>query len=224
MVDQAIEVIRKRVDKLGTSEPIIAPSGNDRILVQIPGLDTGEARETREQLRKVAKLEISHGAPQPATAIIAGSAPPDPAYKIETYKGMEREANRWRNGFLVRKKADIPGDLVSGAFATFDQQGLGRQSSLHKTGADLFGKLTAAECRSAIAIVLDGVCSVSPGNSGADLRRISRDHGTLHRIASAKPLQCSSRTRLPLRWRLKMSGAAPQRWVQTRSTAGLYPD
>src|SRR5436190_9015293 len=34
MVDQAVEVIRKRVDTLGTSEPVITPSGSDRILVQ----------------------------------------------------------------------------------------------------------------------------------------------------------------------------------------------
>lgn len=36
MLDQAKEVIRKRVDSMGTSEPLIAPQGTDRILVQIP--------------------------------------------------------------------------------------------------------------------------------------------------------------------------------------------
>ena len=40
MLDQAVEVIRKRVDQFGVSEPVISPVGNDRILVQIPGLDT----------------------------------------------------------------------------------------------------------------------------------------------------------------------------------------
>ena len=42
MVEQAIEAIRKRVDQFGVSEPIITPQGNDRILVQIPGLDAAE--------------------------------------------------------------------------------------------------------------------------------------------------------------------------------------
>ena len=57
MVDQAIEAIRKRVDRFGVSEPIITPQGNDRILVQIPGLDAaniqGGARPTftRSQAR-----------------------------------------------------------------------------------------------------------------------------------------------------------------------------
>ncbi|MFL6568995.1 MAG: protein translocase subunit SecDF, partial [Chthoniobacterales bacterium] len=40
MLDQAVEVIRTRVDYFGGGEPIISPVGNDRILVQIPGLDT----------------------------------------------------------------------------------------------------------------------------------------------------------------------------------------
>ena len=54
MVDQAVEVIRKRVDELGTSEPVITPAGEDRILVQIPGLDPQRLDETRAQLKKVA--------------------------------------------------------------------------------------------------------------------------------------------------------------------------
>src|SRR5207237_9573057 len=56
MLDQAVEVIRKRVDVIGVSEPVISPVGNDRILVQIPGLDTAEIQEVREQLARVAKL------------------------------------------------------------------------------------------------------------------------------------------------------------------------
>src|SRR5438309_9364440 len=58
MLDQAVEVIRKRVDYFGASEPIISPVGNDRILVQIPGLDTAKIQEARDQLSRVAKLEF----------------------------------------------------------------------------------------------------------------------------------------------------------------------
>ena len=42
MLEQAVEVIRKRVDYFGGGEPVISPVGNDRILVQIPGLGSGE--------------------------------------------------------------------------------------------------------------------------------------------------------------------------------------
>ncbi len=58
MLDQAVEVIRKRIDVFGVSEPIISPVANDRILVQIPGLDTAKIQEARDQLSRVAKLEF----------------------------------------------------------------------------------------------------------------------------------------------------------------------
>ena len=58
LLDQAVEVIRKRVDYFGGGEPIISPVGQDRILVQIPGLDTAKIQEARDQLSRVAKLEF----------------------------------------------------------------------------------------------------------------------------------------------------------------------
>jgi len=58
LLDQAVEVIRKRVDYFGAREPIISPVGQDRILVQIPGLDTANIQEARAQLSRVAKLEF----------------------------------------------------------------------------------------------------------------------------------------------------------------------
>src|SRR5437899_8123305 len=58
MLDQAVEVIRKRVDYFGGGEPIISPVGSDRILVQIPGLDTAKIQEARDQLSRVPKREF----------------------------------------------------------------------------------------------------------------------------------------------------------------------
>jgi SecD/SecF fusion protein len=57
-LEQAVEVIRKRVDEFGVSEPIITPQGNDRILVQIPGLNPVQIATARQQLEQVAKLEF----------------------------------------------------------------------------------------------------------------------------------------------------------------------
>jgi SecD/SecF fusion protein len=113
MVDQAVEVIRKRVDQLGTSEPVITPSGVDRILVQIPGLDTAKLAQTRDQLKQVAKLEFRMVHPN-SEAIIAGQMPPDPAYKLETYKDV-RNGKEITEQLLIKKRIDIPGDMVSGA-------------------------------------------------------------------------------------------------------------
>src|SRR5438093_13355628 len=47
MLEQAAEVIRKRIDSLGVSEPVIIPEGEDRILVQIAGLDKEKSEAAR---------------------------------------------------------------------------------------------------------------------------------------------------------------------------------
>ena len=96
MVDQAIEAIRKRVDRFGVSEPIITPQGNDRILVQIPGLDAANIQEARDQLSRVAKLEFRLVYPdngQRLNAIDAGKEVIPPEYRIETYK---QQSERWK--------------------------------------------------------------------------------------------------------------------------------
>jgi SecD/SecF fusion protein len=54
MQEQAVEVIRKRVDEFGVSEPVITKQGSDHILVQIAGLNATDFQTAREQLQRVA--------------------------------------------------------------------------------------------------------------------------------------------------------------------------
>src|SRR4051794_18891276 len=87
MLDQAVEVIRKRVDYFGSGEPVISPVGKDRILVQIPGLDTAKIQEARDQLSKVAKLEFRMVYPDNGKRlqeIEAGQQVIPPDYRPET--------------------------------------------------------------------------------------------------------------------------------------------
>ncbi len=160
MVDQAVEVIRKRVDKMGTSEPIITPQGTDRILVQIPGLSAEKLNDTRNQLKQVAKLEFRMVHPN-SDEIVAGLAAPDPAYKIETYKD-ERNGKPFEEQLLIRKKTDIPGKMVTGAHAFFDKQGWGVSLQFNTEGGELFGKLTSENVGKRFAIMLDGVVQSAP--------------------------------------------------------------
>ena len=88
MVDQAVEVIRKRVDQFGVAEPVITPTYPDRILVQIPGLDAAKIQEARDQLSRVAKLEFALVHPQNnqlISEIEAGRGIIPPDYKLVTY-------------------------------------------------------------------------------------------------------------------------------------------
>src|SRR5438270_6852631 len=112
MLDQAVEVIRKRVDYFGVGEPVISPVGNDRILVQIPGLDTAKIQEARDQLSRVAKLEFRLVYPdngERLKAIDQGTEVVPPEYKIEIYKHAPEDNNEKATPerLQVKKKADL---------------------------------------------------------------------------------------------------------------------
>ena len=160
MLDQAKEVIRKRVDSMGTSEPLIAPQGTDRILVQIPGLNTGKLDEAREQLYKPAKLDFKLVHPQ-SDGILSGAIPPDPAFKVEIHQD-ERNGKPFEEKLVVKKKADIPGSMVSGANAYFDTQGWGVSLRFSSEGAAQFAKLTQENVGKRFAIMLDGKVQSAP--------------------------------------------------------------
>src|SRR5438067_116958 len=123
MLDQAVEVIRKRVDYFGGGEPIISPVGQDRILVQIPGLDTAKIQEARDQLSRVAKLEFRLVYPdngERAQKIQQGAEVIPPEYRLETYRhAAEANEKPVEERLLVKKKADLGGDRVSSSSAYF---------------------------------------------------------------------------------------------------------
>ncbi len=180
MLEQAVEVIRKRIDTFGVSEPIISPVGSDRILVQIPGLDTAKIQEAREQLSRVAKLEFRLVYPdngEKLRAIDEGKDVIPPEYRIDTHK-LAAEGGSMTNEFgetvagskekpreerlLVKKKADLSGDRVSSAGASYEKDGWVVHLRFDPEGAKKFGDITAAHVHHRFAIVLDGVIQSAP--------------------------------------------------------------
>src|SRR3954470_14248069 len=166
-LDQAVEVIRKRVDYFGASEPVISPVGKDRILVQIPGLSTEKIQEARQQLSRVAKLEFRMVYPdngERLRAIDGGTEVIPPEYKIETLtphaepNGKKPEPER----LLVKKKSDLGGERVSGSNAYFGNEGWGVQLRFDGEGAKLFGEITEKSKGYRFAIVLDGAVQSAP--------------------------------------------------------------
>src|SRR5438309_6330000 len=166
MLDQAVEVIRKRVDYFGAGEPIISPVGNDRILVQIPGLDTAKIQEPREQLSRVAKLEFRLVYPdngERLKAIDAGKEVIPPEYRIEVYKPPTEGNEKPREErLLVKKKADLGGNRVSESHAYFGNEGWAVQLKFDSEGAKQFGRITEQYKGHRFAIVLDGVIQSAP--------------------------------------------------------------
>src|ERR1700704_6238239 len=168
MLEQAVEVIRKRVDYFGGGEPIISPVGNDRILVQIPGLDTAKIQEAREQLSRVAKLEFRLVYPdngERLRAIDAGQEVIPPEYRIEVYKvhpGPNEDEKPREERLLVKKKADLGGNRVSGSNAYYGNEGWTVQLKFDSEGAKVFGQITEKYKGHRFAIVLDGVIQSAP--------------------------------------------------------------
>src|SRR6266705_2015492 len=166
MLDQAVEVIRKRVDYFGGGEPVISPVGNDRILVQIPGLDTAKIQEAREQLSRVAKLEFRLVYPdngERLRAIDEGKEVIPPEYRIEVYKMAAEENEKPREErLLVKKKADLGGDRVRESHAYYGNEGWTVQLKFDSEGAKKFGKITEQYKGHRCAIVLDGVIQSAP--------------------------------------------------------------
>ena len=166
MLDQAVEVIRKRVDYFGGGEPIISPVGSDRILVQIPGLDTAKIQEARDQLSRVAKLEFRLVYPddgQRLKAIDEGKEVIPPDYRIEAYKHpAEGNEKPFEERLLVKKKADLGGDRVSASNAYYGNEGWTVQLKFDSEGAKKFGQITEQYKGHRFAIVLDGLIQSAP--------------------------------------------------------------
>ena len=166
MLDQAVEVIRKRVDYFGGGEPIISPVGTDRILVQIPGLDTAKIQEARDQLSRVAKLEFRLVYPDSGErlkAIDAGQEVIPPEYRIETYTPhAEDDVKPPPERLLVKKRADLGGDRVTESHAYYGNDGWTVQLKFDSEGAKEFGKITEQYKGHRFAIVLDGIIQSAP--------------------------------------------------------------
>lgn len=166
MLQQAVEVIRKRVDKFGVSEPVIAPQGSSRILVQIPGLDPAQIQSTKEQLQQVAKLEFAEVHRDSDTLIPQiekGEAIVPPGYVIREHV-INLQGKEVSEKLLIKKEADLTGDHVTKAFAYFDNQGYGVSLTLDGDGGKLFFDLTTALApyHGRLAILLDGKVQSAP--------------------------------------------------------------
>ena len=164
MVEQAVGVIDKRVNKFGVSEPIITPQGTDRIMVQIPGLDPAKIQEAREQLQQVAQLSFALVHPHNdalVRQIEAGTEIVPPGYKFIEYKD-KRNNKDFTEKLIIHKEPDLSGQDVTKANPTFDQQGWGVGLQFNSTGAAKFDQLAAEHFGERFAIVLDGIVQSAP--------------------------------------------------------------
>ncbi len=164
MLEQAVEVIRKRVDAFGGSEPVITPQGTDRIMVQLPALDTPEKIEAAKvDLQRVAKLDFASVLPasqEQIAAMEAGEELLPPAYVIKVYKS-EDDGVPVESKLLVKRNPEVSGDHVTQAVAHYGQ-GWAVSLTLDSEGAKLFDEVAAQHVNEQLAILLDGEILSAP--------------------------------------------------------------
>src|SRR6185503_11382642 len=121
IVDQAIEVLRKRVDRFGVAEPIIQPAGEDRILIQLPGLSEAAIEEARDTISKAAFLEFRLVHPESRQLLAQGLGAPG-YEKLTTRRTDKKTGQEAVETYLVKKKAEkgLIGKYVSRSYVTRD--------------------------------------------------------------------------------------------------------
>ncbi|MCA3701109.1 MAG: protein translocase subunit SecD [Brevundimonas sp.] len=156
-VDQSIEVVRRRIDSLGTREPSITRQGADRIVVQAPGESDPAALE--RVIGQTAQLTFQMVDVQNQTqAIQTGLIPPDAEL-------MQDEAG---TPYLVKRRILVSGENLTRASVGADQSGRPAiDFRFDGQGARRFGEATAQNIGRPFAIILDGRVISAPTIQGA---------------------------------------------------------
>jgi len=165
-VSQAVEVLRKRVDKFGVAEPIIQPQGQDQILVQLPGMSAADQESARIQIQKAAFLEFRLVDPESDQDIERGEV--KPGCEILTHKETLRNGQIRIEKVEVRKKPEMTGSSIKSAMVV--RGNLGEPEidfTLNDEGAARFGEITRENVGHRLAIILDGELYSAPRINGA---------------------------------------------------------
>ncbi len=145
-LNQALEIVRRRIDEIGTNEPNILRRGSDRILVELPGLDDPE--RIKSLLGKTANLTFRF--------VVQNDEPSFGSEKLSTEDASEE--------LIVSKRIIISGENLLDANPRVDNQSNETVVSftLDRVGAKKFGKATTSGIGKRLAIILDGKIISAP--------------------------------------------------------------
>ncbi len=161
-IQQSLEIIRRRVDEVGTREPTIQRQGADRILIQVPGI--GSAAELKALIGTTARLTFN--------PVVGRTTDPDtvPGPRNVLLPAADEEGVY----YVIEQQFVVSGEELVDAQPAFDQNGRPAVNfRFNPTGARAFGDYTAANIGQPFAIVLDNevisaptIQSAIPGGSG----------------------------------------------------------
>ena len=150
-IQQALEIIRRRVDEVGTREPTIQRQGENRILIQVPGI--GSAAELKALIGTTARLTF-----HPVVSR-TGDPQANPGPGNILVQDLENESEY----YIVEQTAVLSGEDLVDAQPTFDQNGLPAVSfRFNPSGARVFGQYTSENVGALFATVLDDRVITAP--------------------------------------------------------------
>jgi preprotein translocase subunit SecD len=155
-VDRSIEIIRRRIDALGATEPNIQRQGIDRVLVQVPGLDDPERLKTI--LGQTAKLSFRMvDTSIPIEQALSGRVPADSEILYENEAGT-------RQPLLIQKRVIVSGEELVDAQAGFENTTKQPIVSFrfNANGGRKFAQVTQENVGRPFAIVLDNKVVSAP--------------------------------------------------------------
>lgn len=151
VVDQSIEIVRRRIDELGTKEPVIQSQGSNRIVVQLPGLQNPEYVKTL--LGKTAKMSF-HLVDSSARASDAKRGKLGGKYKL-AYGEMGEP-------YVITRKPVVGGENLVDAQPSFQEGQAVVSFRFNSLGGKKFGEVTKNNIGERLAIVLDNEVISAP--------------------------------------------------------------
>jgi preprotein translocase subunit SecD len=153
-VDQSIEVVRRRIDQLGTKEPDIRRQGSDRIIIAAPG--ESDPQKLQDIIGKTAKLTFQ---------MVDENADPVAAQQGRVPPGdVVVPGDKYAPFYVVKRRAVVTGEMLTDAQATFDSQ-TGQpvvSFRFNGQGAQKFGLVTSQNIGKRFAIILDNKTVSAP--------------------------------------------------------------
>ena len=160
--EQAIETIRNRIDEFGVSEPDIRLQGENRILIQLPGIQ--DTKRAKDLIGKTALLEFRMvDEENDANAARKGNVPPGSELLYQTIKNKET-GQISKTPFLIKKRTPLTGADLTDARVQIGSRYNEPYVAIkfNKKGSRIFERLTGENINKRLAIVLDNTVYSAP--------------------------------------------------------------